>query len=58
MVFRKPATVVVQPIADDEIIGFEQQVVGKNLVEGLLGNGNVGCLVFYNEAGPHLEIVE
>lgn len=58
MVFRKLATVVLEPVADDEIIGFEQQVVGKDLVKGLLGNGNVGRLVFYNEAGPHLEVVE
>lgn len=58
MVFRKPATVVLEPIADDEVIGFEQQVVGKDLVEGLLRNDNVGRLVFDNEARPHLEVVE
>ena len=54
MVFGKPATVVVEPIADDKIIGLEQQVVGKDLIEGLLRNDYVGCLVFYNETGAHL----
>ena len=30
------ATVVLKAVADDEIIHFQQKIVGRNLVEGLL----------------------
>ena len=58
MVFGKPATVVVEPIADDQILGPQQQVVGKNLVKGLLGYLDVRGFVLDNHAWAELGGVE
>ena len=44
------ATIVGETVADDEVIDPEDKVVATNLVEHLLGDRNVGCLVFNNHA--------
>ena len=44
------ATVVLQTVADDEIVGAQHAVVRIDLLENGLRDGDVGGLVFYDDA--------
>ena len=51
MLVIHPATEVLKAVADDEIIHFQQKIVGRNLVERLLLNWYSRGLVFDNHHG-------
>ena len=51
MLFVHPVTEVFKAVADDEIIHFQQKIVGRNLVERLLLNWYSRGLVFDNHHG-------
>ena len=44
------ATVVLQAVADDEVVGAQRAVVRIDLLENGLRDGDVGGLVFYDDA--------
>lgn len=52
------ATVVLQAVGDDEVVDMEQQVVGGNLGEHPLRQGNVGGLVLDDHQGAHVRAVD
>lgn len=45
------ATIMLKPVADNQIIHFQHHVVAGNLVENLLGDFYFGRLVFHNHPG-------
>ena len=49
---------MLQAIAYHEEVYVEQEIVGGNLVENFLGQGDVGSLVFDNHSGAKLTRVE
>ena len=52
------ATVVLESVADDEVINLHHDVVAANLVENLLRDIDVGSFVFDNHARLKLLIVK
>ncbi len=47
-----------QPVAYDEIIDLEHEVIAAYLVEHLLVDGNVGGFVLDNHARPDIAVVQ
>ena len=52
------AAVVLQTVTDHEIVYMQQHVVGGNLVENFLGNGDMRSLVFGDHSGAKFSVVE
>ena len=52
------ATIMLKPVADNQIIHFQHHVVTGNLVENLLGDFYFGRLVFHNHPGGKVAPIE
>lgn len=48
---------VLHAVADDEVVGMEQEIVGGNLVEHFLGEGDCGRLILYEHLRMELFII-
>lgn len=51
-------TVMLKPVADNQIIHFQHHVVTGNLVENFLGDFYLGSLVFHNHPGGEVTPVK